>query len=81
MLSFGSMYCREPSSKAGPVSLPSRCFRGGEWSVFSLEGRRLGCLQMPESLRPTEIAGDAVVGVSRSEVVAEIVQAYPLQRR
>lgn len=55
--------------------------RGGEWIVFSPKGRRLTTVRMPEGLRPTEITGDAVVGVGRNEVGAEIVQVYTLRRR
>ena len=54
---------------------------GGEWIVFSPEGRRLTSVRMPERLRPAEITEDAVVGIHRSEVGAETVRVYPLDRK
>lgn len=54
---------------------------GGEWIVFSPDGRRVTSVRMPEGLRPTEIAADAVVGVGRSEAGVPIVKVHPLVRR
>lgn len=54
---------------------------GGDWIVFSSDGRRLTSVEMPDGLRPTQITSDAVVGISRDEVGVQSVHVFPLQRR
>lgn len=54
---------------------------GGEWIVFSSDGRRLTSVEMPDGLQPTQITSDAVVGISRDEVGVQSVHVFPLQRQ
>lgn len=55
---------------------------GGEWIVFSPDGRRVpGTVEMPPRLSPTEITSEDVVGIWRSELGVETVRVYPLRRR
>lgn len=54
---------------------------GGEWIVFSSDGRRLTSVKMPDGLQPTQITSDAVVGISRDEVGVQSVHVFPLQRQ
>lgn len=54
---------------------------GGLWSIFSPEGRRVGAVEVPPGLEPTQVTADAVVGIRRNELGVEFVQVHALERR
>jgi hypothetical protein len=57
-----------------------RAAPGGTWVVLSLDGTRVGAVEVPERFQPHQITGDAVVGVYRDQWDVEYVRVYPLER-
>lgn len=50
------------------------------WTVFDLDGRMLGTVDMPQGFSPTEIGSDYVLGTIRDELDVERVRLYELVR-
>ncbi len=63
------------ASLAGPGT------SGGEWWVFTTDGRYGGSVEVPEGLAVTQITGAAVVGIRRDELGVETVHVHRVNRR
>lgn len=50
------------------------------WTVFDLDGRMLGTIDMPQGFSPSEIGSDYVLGTIRDELDVERVRLYELVR-
>ena len=53
---------------------------GSLWTVFDVEGRVLGFVEMPAGLVVYEIGEDHILGKLRDELDIEYVQVWPLER-
>jgi hypothetical protein len=53
---------------------------GGEWRVFRADGSLVSTVQLPETLRPVEIRGNLLLGVSSNELGVERVVVHRIRR-
>ncbi|MFW6079458.1 MAG: 6-bladed beta-propeller, partial [Gemmatimonadota bacterium] len=71
----------EPLVHSAALQILTRATPGGTWTILSPEGERVGTVEVPSDLRPTDIASDAVVGIRRDELGVETVHVHALERR
>lgn len=71
----------DPLQHSLELGMYHRAGVGGEWTVLSQAGERVGSVLMPPSLEPASITTGAVVGVRRNEMDVESVCVYPVTRQ
>lgn len=63
------------------ANLAGRSASGGDWWVFTTDGRYAGSVEIPEGLAVTQITRTTVVGIRRDELGVETVHVHRVNRR
>ena len=63
------------------ASLAGHSTSGGDWWVFTTDGRYGGLVEIPDGLAVTQITRAAVVGIRRDELGVETVHVHRVNRR
>jgi hypothetical protein len=58
-----------------------RSGQGGEWTILSPQGDRVGEIQVPDGFEPFQVMSDRVLGIYKDELGVEFVRMYSLVRR